>query len=607
MQALPPSRPPMDLLATPEYRSTKVYRRLVAYAVPHWRVFLLAVVGMVLFSATDVTVARLMKPLVDGTFVEKDPTVIRWLPLAILGLFLVRGVAGYLSTVGMAVVGQRVVSRLRMEVFDHLLHVPVSHHDRNTNAEMQARLTFQANALSDAAMGVTTAIIKDGLTAIGLLGLLFYTSWQLTLYVLVMAPLLVYSVGWINKRFRRLQQSLQTSVGGIGHAADEAITGRRIVKIYGGESFALKHFHGINEAFKRFAVKLAANGALSYSLLEFIAAIGISSLVFMATRPETLQEMSAGTFTSFVVAMLSLRGPISNISNISERLQKGLVAGADIYYFLDRPRERDTGTHAVARADGRLRFQDVEFRYGDEGAAALAGVTLDVPAGKTVAFVGKSGSGKSTLLSLIPRFYDPSAGAVQLDGRDLKDYPLKNLRQQLALVDQNVVLFNATVGENIGYGMPEVSREQLEAAARGANAWEFISKMPQGLDTPIGQSGVMLSGGQRQRITIARALLKNAPILILDEATSALDSESERLIQTALDALKQGRTTLVIAHRLSTIQNADLIVVMHEGRVAEQGTHAELLARNGAYAALHRLQFRDEDESSQPVDETLPA
>ncbi len=597
----------MDLLSTPEYRAGKVYRRLLGYAAPHWRMFLLAVLGMVLFSATDVAVARLMKPLVDGTFVQKDLAVIRWLPLAILGLFLVRGVAGYLSSMGMAVVGQRVVSKLRLEVFDHLLHVPVKHHDRSTNAEMQTRLTFQANALSDAAMGVTTAIIKDGLTAIGLLGLMFYTSWQLTLYVLVIAPVLAVSVTWVNKRFRRLQQSLQSSMGSIGHAADEAITGRRIVKIYGGERFAAQQFDNINEQFRKFSVKLAGNNALSYSILEFIAALGISSLVFVATRPETLAQMSAGTFTSFVVAMLSLRAPISNMSNLSERLQRGLVAGADIFHFIDRPREMDKGTHTVERAAGALQFDNVHFRYSDDAAEALSGVSLQVPAGKTVAFVGKSGSGKSTLLSLIPRFYDPTEGAVRLDGVDLRDYPLKNLRQQLALVDQNVVLFNATIGENIAYGQGEVTREQLEAAARGANAWEFIAKLPQGLDTPIGQAGVMLSGGQRQRITIARALLKNAPILILDEATSALDTESERLIQNALESLKQGRTTLVIAHRLSTIQNADLIVVMHDGVVAEQGTHAELLAHDGAYAALHRLQFRDAEDAPAATPETLLA
>ena len=595
----------MDLLSTPEYRAGLVYRRLLSYALPHWRMFSVAVVGMVLFSATDIAVARLMKPLVDGTFVQKDLEVIRWLPLAILGLFLVRGIAGYLSSVGMAVVGQRVVSKLRLEVFDHLLHVPVTHHDRSTNADMQTRLTFQANALSDAAMGVTTAIIKDGLTAIGLLGLMFYTSWQLTLYVLVIAPVLAVSVAWVNKRFRRLQQSLQNSVGSIGHAADEAITGRRIVKIYGGERFALEQFGGINEQFRKVSVKLAGNNAMSYSILEFIAALGISSLVFMATRPETLAQMSAGTFTSFVVAMLSLRAPISNMSNLSERLQRGLVAGADIFHFIDRPREMDQGTHVVERAAGALQFDAVHFRYSEEAAEALSGVSLTVPAGKTVAFVGKSGSGKSTLLSLIPRFYDPSEGAVRLDGHDLRDYPLKNLRQQLALVDQNVVLFNATIGENIAYGQGAVSPEQIEAAARGANAWEFIDKLPQKLDTPIGQAGVMLSGGQRQRLTIARALLKNAPILILDEATSALDSESERLIQNALDKLKVGRTTLVIAHRLSTIQNADLIVVMHEGQVAEQGTHAELLARDGAYAALHRLQFRDGDDEPAAAENLL--
>jgi ATP-binding cassette, subfamily B, bacterial MsbA len=584
----------MDLLNTPEYAPAKVYRRLLRYARPHWRMFLFAVLGMVLFSSTDVAVVQLVKPLIDGTFVKQDPQVIRWLPFAILGLFAVRGLAGYISTVGMAVVGQRVVTALRHETFEHLVFVPVAQHDRSTNADIQTKLTYQANALSDAAMGVTTAAVRDGLTAVFLLGSMFYTSWKLTLYVLVMAPVLAWSVGWINKRFRRLQSSMQNSVGGIGHAADEAIAGRRIVKIYGGEAFAIRHFASINDQFRKLAVKIAGNGALSYASLELIAAIGISSLMFMATRPETLSQMSAGTFTSFIASMLLMRAPISNISGLSERLQRGLVAGADMFHFLDRPRERDLGRHTVARAAGALSFESVRFRYHADARPALDGVTLDLPAGKTIAFVGKSGSGKSTLLSLIPRFYEPDSGAVRLDGVPLTDYTLKNLRQQLALVDQNIVLFNATVGENIAYGQPEATREHIERAARGANAWEFIERMPQGLDTPIGQGGGMLSGGQRQRITIARALLKNAPILILDEATSALDTESERLIQNALEQLKAGRTTLVIAHRLSTIQNADLIVVMHDGVVVEQGTHAELLAREGAYAALHRLQFREE-------------
>ena len=343
---------------------------------------------------------------------------------------------------------------------------------------------------------------------------------------------------------------------------------------------------------------MTATAAASNGSLELIAAVGVSLLVWLATQPEMLETMTPGTFVSFIGAMLMLRQPLSAMTGLSEKLQRGLVAGADLFAFLDTPAENDHGQRALARARGDLCFEDVRFAYSAEARPALSGVSLDIPAGRTVAFVGKSGSGKSTLLSLIPRFYDPDSGRVLLDGHDLRDYPLLDLRRQIALVDQNVVLFNATVGENIAYGAPEVSREAIETAARRAYAWDFIAGLPQGLDTPIGQDGAMLSGGQRQRLAIARALLKDAPILILDEATSALDSESERAIQQALEELVKGRTTLVIAHRLSTIQNADLIVVMHEGRIVEQGSHAELLARGGAYAALHRLQFREDEPAA---------
>ncbi|MGH8431481.1 MAG: ATP-binding cassette domain-containing protein, partial [Solimonas sp.] len=375
----------------------------------------------------------------------------------------------------------------------------------------------------------------------------------------------------VNRRSRRVASRIQDIVGDINHVADEAITGRRIVKIYGGEGFALENFRKVANQIRQLSIKITATTAASSVSMELIAAAGIAMLVYLATQPETLKAMTPGTFVAFIGAMLSLRAPLNSVTNLSTRLQFGIAAATNVFQFLDTSREADLGQRPLDRAGGRLRYEDVRFSYHQDGRYALNGVTLDVEPGRTVAFVGRSGSGKSTLLSMIPRFYDPQEGRVLLDGHDLREYRLKDLRRQITLVDQNVVLFNASVADNIAYGQKDVGCERIEQAARRAYAWDFISGLPQGLDTPLGQDGIMLSGGQRQRIAIARALLKDAPILILDEATSALDTESERYIQQALEELKKGRTTLVIAHRLSTIQNADLIVVMQDGVIVEQG------------------------------------
>jgi len=586
--------------ASDPYRPAAVYRRLLRYAAPHWKVLVLALLGMMVFGGSDAVVLYLVHGLTN-TFADHDPLVIRWMPWEILGLFLVRGVANFTSSYGMAAVGQGVVARMRQQLFRHMLLVPVSYHDRTRTADLQAKLTYHASQIADSASSVLASIIQGGISAIALLGSMFYLSWRLTLFALLIAPPVALSMNWVNRRFRTVSERIQNSMGGMTHAADELITGRRVVKLYGGDNFVLENFRRINDYLRRQSLKMTAAGAVSTSSLELIAGIGVAALVALAFSPRMLEAMTPGDFVSFLVAMLSLRQPISAMTGLSERIQRGVVAGADLFGFLDTPVEQDSGSRPLLRAHGALRFDDVRFSYSEDKADALAGVTLDIPAGKTVAFVGQSGGGKSTLLSLIPRFYDPASGQVLLDGVNLREYRLSDLRRQIALVDQNVVLFNASIAENIAYGSADASRERIEEAARRACAWDFIQNLPQGLDTPLGQDGGGLSGGQRQRIAIARALYKDAPILILDEATSALDTESERYIQQGLEELIRGRTTLVIAHRLSTVQNADLIVVIQDGRVVEQGSNTELLARGGVYASLHRLQFREADTAEEAV------
>lgn len=570
----------------------QVYRRLIGYATPHWRMFLLAIVGMTLLSAADVGLTALMQPLLDGSFVERDPTIIRLMPIAILVLFLTRGLAQLTASYCMAWVGRRVIKTIRTDLFSQYLRLPVSFFDREAGGQLIARLTYHVDQVAESTTSAIGTVIKDGLTVIGLLSLIVYLNWKLACFVLVVGPVIAVLVSVVSRRFRKLSRRIQSSMGNTVHVADEVISGHRVVKVFGGQALEAERFEQVNEYNRRQHLKMVLSQVGSTALIQWIAAFAISAIVFIATTQPT---MTPGAFAAFMGGLIGLLRPLRNLTTVNERIQRGISAAAEIFELLDQTPEPDTGQRHIDRVQGELVFDAVSLRYAESSKPAVHAVDLVVPAGKVVAFVGRSGSGKTSLLSLIPRFYQPSAGEIRLDGHALGDYRLESLRSQIALVDQSVTLFNATVAENIAYGVGRhLSEAEIRDAAKSAHALEFIERLEQGFDTEIGQNGVLLSGGQRQRIAIARAILKDAPILILDEATSALDTESERKIQAALEGLMKGRTTLVIAHRLSTIQNADLIVVMDDGRIVEQGTHGELISRDGAYAALHKLQFEDD-------------
>lgn len=569
-----------------------IYKRLLSYSLRHWQVLIVGVTGMVAFAGADTTLAWLIKPLMDEGFVNRDPDFIRWIPFALLAIFVWRGIASFTTNYSLQWVGRMIIKRLRAEIFEHYLHLPTAYFDHNTSGSLIAKLTYHVEQVANSVTDAFLSVVKDGLTVIGLLGLMFYLSVKLALLALIGGPVIALVMVYVSKRFRRYSSHIQGSVGDVTHVSEEAIGGHRVIKVFGGHGYEREHFEAVNERNRRLFNKLARTKELSTPVIQFIAAIAIASVVYVATTSQGDEMLTPGTFISFFGALIGIMGPLRRLSNVNASVQRGIAAATNIFQLLEEPLENQGGDLRVERASGGLRFENLSFRYPRGDGLVLQDVELDIKPGQMVAFVGRSGSGKSTLLGLIPRFYDVTGGRILLDGHDIREYALDNLRNQIALVDQNVVLFNDTVARNLAYGnLSGTSREQITEAAKSAYAWDFIKALPKGLDTEIGQHGVLLSGGQRQRLAIARALLKDAPILILDEATSALDTESERHIQKALEVLMEDRTTLVIAHRLSTVLNADMIVVMHEGRIVECGSHDELLAREGHYAALYRVQL----------------
>ncbi|MBW2941948.1 lipid A export permease/ATP-binding protein MsbA [Zhongshania aquimaris] len=591
-----------------------IYSRLIKYILPMWAMFLLSVLGFSLFSGVQVLLADMMQLIVDyiggnmtpgegglsakfmwmlggENFVLTDARL--WIVLMMVVLGVVRGLGYFAGNYFISIVSHSLVHNLRCQLFQKMLYMPSSYYDHNSTGMMISKITFNVEQVTGAAVNATKVVLREGTFAIGLIMFLLYSNWKLTMVFFLAMPIIAVIVYWVGKRFRKISKSIQNAMGDVNQVTNESIGAYREIRLYDGVKYEQKRFEEASSRNRSQNIKMAYYNAISPSVIQFPVVLATGVLVWIALGLGG--EMSPGAFVAYLSAALFLPKPMRQLADVSSTIQKGLAAAQDIFEFIDADQEKDTGTYVTDTTNGNIEIKDLSFAYAEGSDKVLRNVSLNVGAGQSLALVGLSGSGKSTLVSLISRFYDHSEGEILLDGVDVREYTLENLRDKMALVTQQVTLFNDTIFNNIAYGkMAGASREKVRAAAEAAHAIEFIDQLPNGLDTMIGEDGVMLSGGQRQRLAIARAFLKDAPILILDEATSALDNRAENHIQQAMEEVMKGRTTIVIAHRLSTIESADKIVVMEAGQVMEQGSHAELIALNKRYAQLYNKNFEEQ-------------
>jgi len=586
-------------LAMPVMSGYQVYRRLLGYVRPFLGIFAISLLGFIIFAITTPATAAWLGWTIDQ-IEARNPDARIIAPLLCVLIVLVRGIGGFMGGYSLEYIANHVVHRLRCQILDQLLNVPVSYYDKNSMGRLVSKVTYDVMQIKGAATNAITVILREGLTVVGLLAWLFWVNWRLSLVFLLVAPCMALVVHLATKRYRRYSRQMQDSMGDVTQIANETIKGQRVIRTFNAADFVSGRFTDSSERNRRQNMKMVATESTATPLIQLMVSVAMAVLIWFAMAPQFMGNASAGELVTFLTLAGMLSKPLRQLSGVNAIIQRGISAASSIFDLLDTHRENDTGTYTTTRATGLVEFEQVGFAY-QAGVPVLDGIFLRIEPGMTVALVGRSGSGKSTLVSLLPRFYEYSSGTVRLDGVPLTDYRLANLRDQIAIVTQDVVLFEGSVAENIAYGIADrVSDEQIREAARNAHAAEFIERLPMAYHAQVGDGGALLSGGQRQRLAIARAFLKNAPVLILDEATSALDTESEQHIQQALNELMRGRTTFVIAHRLSTIENADLILVMEHGKVAESGTHAELLEKNQHYARLHRMQFAE-----PPAEETI--
>lgn len=567
------------------------YKRLLGYVRPIWYGMALALLGNVVYSAIDASFIKSIQTLIDDGLINQDPDVIKWAPIVVLLAFILRGFASFLSSYCMAWVGTQVVQKIRDQMFEKLVHLPVNYFDHNSSGEILSRIIYNTSQVSGAATQAITTVVREGAFVIFLLASMFMLNWKMSLLFLIVGPLVFGVVQYFSKRFRHISHRIQDSMGALAKVAEGSIEAQREIKIFNGQQYEIRQFKKATKVNLQQQMKMVATRSMSDPIIQTLTATALSATIYLATQEAIKGQITAGSFTAMLGLMMAILRPIKQLSSVSPTIQQGVAAAQNIFQILDLEPEPNSGQHQTPRVQGRIDIQNLKFDYPNSQKTVLNGINLNIKAGESVALVGRSGSGKTTLTGLLARFYPDYQGQILIDDVDIQQYELGNLRSHFALVSQHVVLFNDTIANNLLYARADASRDDLIQAARMANALEFIEELPLGFDSLIGDNGVLLSGGQRQRLAIARALLKDAPILILDEATSALDTESERLIQSALDRLMQNRTTIVIAHRLSTIENVDRILVLHQGQIVEQGSHQQLLQQQGAYARLHKMQF----------------